>query len=271
MTEILALPAFDDNYIWLLRAAGCVAVVDPGDAVPVLGHLAQTGDRLCAILATHHHGDHVGGLAELLARFPVPVFGPALENIPGVTHRLAGGEHIELPEIDVGFDIIAVPGHTRGHVAYYGPSLGGDGALFCGDTLFGAGCGRLFEGTPAQMQASLARLAVLPAPTLVYCAHEYTQSNMRFAQAVEPGSVAVQQRSERWRRIAPRAAPRFPPASGVELETNPFLRWDAPAVRAAAASRLGHVPADAVETFAAIREPLLECRAAARARLPNRF
>jgi hydroxyacylglutathione hydrolase len=124
------------------------------------------------------------------------VFGPALENIAGVTHPLSGGERIELPEIGVELEVIAVPGHTRGHIAYYGPNIDDDGALFCGDTLFGAGCGRLFEGTPAQMQESLAKLAVLPAPTLVYCAHEYTQSNMRFALAVEPGSVAVQRRSE---------------------------------------------------------------------------
>lgn len=254
MIEILALPAFDDNYIWLLRADGHVAVVDPGDAVPVLGHLAQTGDRLCAILATHHHGDHVGGVAELLARFPVPVYGPALENIPGVTHPLCGGEHIELPEIGVGFDIIAVPGHTRGHIAYYGPSLAEHGAVFCGDTLFGAGCGRLFEGTAAQMQASLARLTALPAPTLVYCAHEYTQSNMRFARAVEPGSIAVQQRSEKVTKDRAAGRATVPTRIRLELETNPFLRWDAPAVRAAAAGRLGHVPADAAEAFAAIRE-----------------
>ncbi|MCM2306808.1 MAG: hydroxyacylglutathione hydrolase [Sulfuritalea sp.] len=254
MIEILALHAFDDNYIWLLRAGGHVAVVDPGDAAPVLRHLEASGDRLCAILATHHHGDHVGGLAELVARFPVPVFGPLLEDIPGVTQALAGGERIELPQIGTEFEIIDVPGHTRGHIAYYGPSLGDDGALFCGDTLFGAGCGRLFEGTPAQMHASLARLAALPAATLVYCAHEYTQSNLRFAIAVEPGSIAVQRRSEEV--AAERAAGRatIPTRIRTELETNPFLRWDQPAVRAAAASRLGHVPADAVETFAAIRE-----------------
>ncbi len=225
MTEILALPAFDDNYIWLLRAGGCVAVVDPGDAVPVLGHLAKTGDRLCAILVTHHHGDHVGGVAELLDRFPVPVFGPALEDIPGVTHPLAGGEHIKLPGIDVEFDIIAVPGHTRGHIAYYGPSLGDDGAVFCGDTLFGAGCGRLFEGTAAQMQESLAKLAVLPAPTFVYCAHEYTQSNLRFAAAVEPGSIAVQRRSEnvaRDRAARPRHGP-HPHQAGTRNQSLPAL------------------------------------------------
>lgn len=254
MTEILALHAFDDNYIWLLRAAGCVAVVDPGDAAPVLDHLEQSGDRLVAILATHHHGDHVGGLTEILARFPVPVYGPAIENIPGVSHPLCGGECIELPEIAVQLNVIAVPGHTRGHVAYYGASLGSDGALFCGDTLFGAGCGRVFEGTPAQMQDSLAKLVVLPAPTLVYCAHEYTLSNLRFALAVEPGSIAVQRRSENV--AGDRAAGRstIPTTIGTELETNPFLRWDAPAVRSAAASRLGRIPADEAETFTVIRE-----------------
>ena len=130
MTEILALPAFDDNYIWLLRANGLVAVVDPGDAAPVLKHLAQSGDRLCAILATHHHGDHVGGIAELLAVDTVPVFGPAIENIAGVTHALVGGEHIEVPGIGVDFEVLAVPGHTRGHLAYYGPSLANTRALF---------------------------------------------------------------------------------------------------------------------------------------------
>jgi hydroxyacylglutathione hydrolase len=254
MTEILGLHAFDDNYIWLLRAGGCVAVVDPGDAAPVLAHIEKTGDRLCAILLTHHHGDHVGGVAELLTRFGIPVFGPGIENIYGVTHALSGGERIELPELALHFDIIAVPGHTRGHIAYYGPSLDADGALFCGDTLFGAGCGRLFEGTPAQMQNSLAKLAALPAPTLVYCAHEYTQSNLRFALAVEPGSIAVQRRSENVARVREAGRATIPTSIEIELETNPLLRWDAPAVRAAAASRLGHAPLDAVETFAAIRE-----------------
>lgn len=254
MIEILGLHAFDDNYIWLLRAGGRAAVVDPGDAGPVLRHLEQSGDRLCAILATHHHGDHVGGLAELLARAAVPVYGPALENIPGVSHPLSGGERIELQELGLELDIIAVPGHTRGHIAYYGPSLAGDGALFCGDTLFGAGCGRLFEGTPMQMHQSLARLAVLPAPTFVYCAHEYTQSNLRFALAVEPDSIAVQRRSENVASARAVGRATIPTTLGVELDTNPFLRCAEPAVRAAAASRLGHAPVDAVETFTAIRE-----------------
>lgn len=254
MVEILALPAFDDNYIWLLRAGGHAAVVDPGDAMPVLDHLGRSGDRLCAILTTHHHGDHIGGIGELLARHPVPVFGPAAENIAGVNRPLAGGEHITLAELGIAFDVLAVPGHTRGHLAYYGPSVVPTGAVFCGDTLFGAGCGRLFEGTAAQMQASLAMLAALPPSTLVYCAHEYTQANLRFATAVEPGSIAIQRRCEEV--AAARAAGRstVPTRIGIELETNPFLRWNVPEVRAAAATRLGRSPSDEIEAFAAIRE-----------------
>lgn len=254
MVEILALPAFDDNYIWLLRAGGHAAVVDPGDATPVLDHLGRSGDRLCAILTTHHHGDHVGGIGELLARHSVPVFGPAAENIASVNRPLAGGEHITLAELGIAFDVLAVPGHTRGHLAYYGPSVVPAGAVFCGDTLFGAGCGRLFEGTAAQMQASLAVLAALPPSTLVYCAHEYTQANLRFAATVEPGSIAIQRRCEEV--AAARAAGRstVPTRIGIELETNPFLRWNVPAVRAAAATRLGRSPNDEIEAFAAIRE-----------------
>ena len=256
MLEIRALPAFDDNYIWLLRSSGFAAVVDPGDAAPVLAWLKHSGDKLCAILVTHHHGDHVGGLDALLAHAPVPVFGPAAENIAGVSHSLHGGEHITLPELEVQLDVIAVPGHTRGHLAYYGATLGdaAQGAIFCGDTLFGAGCGRLFEGTPAQMQVSLAKLAVLPASTFVYCAHEYTQNNLRFASVVEPDNVDIQRRSQTVAaaRLANQAT--VPTQIGIERATNPFLRWDAPAVIAAATERLGHAPADAIETFAAIRE-----------------
>ena len=253
MIEVLALPAFEDNYIWLLRAGNSCAAVDPGDAAPLLAHLAQTGDRLCAILATHHHGDHVGGIAETIARHPAPVYGPRSEAIAGVDHPLDGGETLELPDLGLQLDVFAVPGHTRGHLAYYGAKLG-SGALFCGDTLFGAGCGRLFEGTPAQMQASLARLAALPPSTLVYCAHEYTQSNLRFARAVEPGSIAVQRRAEEVAALRAAGRPTVPLRLQVELDTNPFLRWDAPAVRAAATARLGRAPTDAVEAFAAIRE-----------------
>jgi len=253
MIEITALPAFADNYIWLLRANGCVAVVDPGAAAPVLAHLEASGDRLCAILATHHHPDHIGGVAEMLARHPAPLFAPAINNIAGTTHALHGGERIALPALGLELDVIAVPGHTLGHLAYYGSSLMGDGALFCGDTLFTAGCGRLFEGTPAQMQSSLAKLAVLPAPTFIYCAHEYTQSNLRFARTVEPDNADIAARIEDVTEKRAANRPTVPSRLADEFASNPFLRWDAPAVRAAAAVRLGHTPADAAETFAAIR------------------
>lgn len=254
MIEILALPAFADNYIWLLRRDGRAAVVDPGDAAPVLAHLAASGDRLCAILLTHHHGDHVGGVAELLGVSQVPVYAPAVENIPGTTHPLQGGETIAVAELALALEVLAVPGHTRGHIAYYGAKLAPHGAVFCGDTLFGGGCGRLFEGTPAQLQASLAALAALPDDTAVYCAHEYTQSNLRFAAAVEPNNPEIARRVDTV--AAERAAGRstVPTRIDVEQATNPFLRWDVPEVRATAARLLSREPRDAVETFAALRE-----------------
>ena len=252
--EVIALPTFTDNYIWVLSHAGRVAVVDPGDANPVLEYLAKTGDRLCAVLITHYHPDHIGGIAEIIAHHPAPVYGPASENIAGVSHPLHGGEHIHLPDIDCKFEVMSLPGHTLGHIAYYGPGIGEAGAVFSGDTLFAAGCGRLFEGTPAQMLDSLTKLAVLPAPTFVYCAHEYTAANLRFALAVEPDNPAIQARSKEVAAIRAAGGYTVPTRIDRELETNPFLRSAAPAVRAAAAARLGHSPRDAVEIFAAIRE-----------------
>jgi hydroxyacylglutathione hydrolase len=246
--RIEAIPAFEDNYIWALRHGGTVAVVDPGEAAPVLHFLERTGDRLCAILVTHRHGDHVGGIAELVARHPAPVYGPALEAAEVVTRPLQDGARVALPELEVEFEVLHVPGHTLGHISYYRP-----GVLFCGDTLFGAGCGRVFEGTLEQMHASLARLAALPADTRVYCAHEYTQSCLRFAATVEPGNPAIAERAARVAGLRAAGRPSVPSPLAEELATNPFLRWDAPAVRAAAAARLGHAPADAAATFAAIR------------------
>ena len=247
--EIIGLPAFEDNYIWLLRRGGTVAVVDPGDAAPVLGYLAATGTRLCAVLATHHHGDHVGGIDAIVAHHAVPVYGPAAEDIDGVDHPLADGDRFGLTDLGIDFEVLAVPGHTRGHIAYYRR-----GMLFCGDTLFGAGCGRLFEGTAAQMHASLARIKALPADTQIYCAHEYTQANLRFAAAVEPGNAATRSRIEATARLRNQGQPTVPSTLDLELATNPFLRWDAPAVAAAAQHRLGRPAADPVEVFAAIRE-----------------
>ena len=249
--KIHPLPAFEDNYIWLLQEGDAVAVVDPGEAAPVMRHLDACGAHLCAILATHRHDDHTAGIGELLARWPVPVFGPARETqaVPGVDQPLSGGERIRLPELDAEFEVIAVPGHTLGHIAYYR-----SGALFCGDVLFGAGCGRVFEGTMKEMQASLAHLAALPPETAVYCAHEYTQSGLRFARAVEPGNAAIAARIADVAKLRERGLPTLPSNIGLELATNPFLRLRAPEVAAAASVRLGHAPDDDAEAFKAIRE-----------------
>lgn len=242
------IPAFEDNYIWALRARGNVAVVDPGEAAPVQRYLATTGARLCAILVTHRHGDHIGGIAELAARHPVPVFGPAREAAEVVSQPLRHGDRLALPDLGIDFEVLEVPGHTLGHVAYYRL-----GELFCGDTLFGAGCGRVFEGTLAQMHASLARLAALPTDTRIYCAHEYTQSCLRFAKTVEPDNTAIDARIAAVAKQRTAGRPSVPSTLTEELATNPFLRWSAPGVIAAATAQLGHRPTNDAEIFGAIR------------------
>jgi len=252
--QIVPLNAFNDNYIWLLRRGDQAAVVDPGDAAPVLAYLEQEKLNLCAILATHHHGDHIGGIEELLARYDVPVFGPIGEPIATLTQPLADGEHIWLAQLDADFEVLAVPGHTRAHIAYYGRNHSSCGVLFCGDTLFASGCGRIFEGTPQQMRHSLARLAALPGATRVYCAHEYTQANIRFALAVEPENIELLARAEEVANLRAANRPTVPTMIGTELLVNPFLRWDAPAV-IAAAQRISNKPlTQPDEVFAAIRE-----------------
>jgi hydroxyacylglutathione hydrolase len=246
--QIEPLLAFEDNYIWALRNKGHVAVVDPGDAKPVFRHLANTGDRLCAILVTHRHADHIGGIAEITRRHPVPVYGPTREAAEVVTHPLIEGSSVTLPELGAEFTVLEVPGHTLGHIAFYR-----EGMLFCGDTLFGAGCGRVFEGTLPQMHATLARLAALPPATHIYCAHEYTLSCLRFAATVEPDNAAIAVRHAAVTRLRAQNQASVPSTLAEELATNPFLRWHAPTVIAAAATQLGHAPAHDAETFAAIR------------------
>lgn len=249
--RIEPIPAFEDNYIWALRGmgpVGRVAVVDPGEAAPVLRFLEQTRDRLCAILVTHRHGDHVGGIAEILAHHPAPVYGPALEAADVVTHPLRDGDRLTLKALGLDFEVLHLPGHTLGHVAYYRKGL-----LFCGDVLFGAGCGRVFEGTLEQMHASLARIAALPAATHIYCAHEYTQSCLGFARTVEPDNPVIAARAARVASLRLAGQPSVPSTLADELATNPFLRWNAPAVIAAATAWLGRQPANDAETFGAIR------------------
>ena len=251
--SVTRIPAFEDNYFWLIHGAGTaarkVAVVDPGDAAPVLKALEAGGLDLVTILVTHHHADHIGGVGALAERFGAPVYGPASENIPARSTALREGDEVELASLGLRFKVFDVPGHTAGHIAYYG-----HGSLFCGDTLFSGGCGRLFEGTAAQMLSSLDKLAALPADTRVYCAHEYTASNLRFAAAVEPENAALREYQSLVTTLRSRDEATIPTTIGLEVRVNPFLRTRTPSVRQAAITHAGSVPADDAATFAVVRE-----------------
>lgn len=252
MAAIIPVPAFTDNYVWVLSVGGHAAVVDPGDAVPVLAHLEREGLVLSAILTTHHHRDHVGGVPALVERFDVPVYGPARESIPARTRALGAGDSIVVPGIGAALEVLDIPGHTAGHIAYTG-RVGNDAVLFCGDTLFAAGCGRLFEGTPAQMWSSLGKLAALAPATQVYCGHEYTLANLRFASAVEPRNPELAKRIDREREKRDRGVPTLPSTIAEERLTNPFLRVANPAVRTAAEAHAGRALEDDIAVFAALR------------------
>ena len=248
MPTIIPIPAFVDNYIWLVREGSAGAVVDPGDAAPVIAYLQREGITLTAIIATHHHGDHVGGIRDLITRWPVPVYGPASEAIPGRTQALIEGDAIVVPGIGLRLSTLDIPGHTAGHIALVGQDL-----VFCGDTLFAAGCGRLFEGTPAQMVASLGKLAALPDTTRIYCGHEYTVSNLRFALAVEPGSAALRDRQARAQAMRAVGVPTLPTMIAEERATNPFLRVHDPSIRAAVERHAGRALDGPVAVFAELR------------------
>ena len=249
MLEIVPVKAFKDNYIWTLRDGKCAAVVDPGDARPVIEYLTREKLDLVAILATHHHADHVGGITALLERGQVPVYGPRGEPIETLTRAVGEGDTVTIPELGVSFAVLDIPGHTRAHIAYYGAEC-----LFCGDTLFACGCGRVFEGTPEQMYASLEKLRALPDSTKVYCGHEYTLANIGFARGVEPGNQALDAREARDRGLREAGKPTLPTTLGEEKATNPFLRCLEPAVVESANKYLGARAADPVRVFAAIRD-----------------
>ncbi|MCG5261100.1 hydroxyacylglutathione hydrolase [Cupriavidus gilardii] len=259
MLRVEPIPAFQDNYIWAIDDGNAAAVVDPGEAAPVLAYLARAGLVLGAIVITHHHGDHQGGVAELLAAYPtgpdgepVPVIGPAAERIGHRTRAVREGDEVELKAPALRLRVLEVPGHTAGHIAYTGELPGIGPVVFCGDTMFASGCGRLFEGTPAQMLASLDKLAALPEATRVYCAHEYTRSNVRFARAVEPDNAALAAWEARVEALRAAGEPTVPTTVGHERAVNPFLRSREPSVRRALA-RQGATAQDDAAAFGALR------------------
>jgi hydroxyacylglutathione hydrolase len=249
--HLLAIPAFTDNYIWLLHNGTHAVVVDPGDAAPVDDALDRLNLVLAGILVTHHHADHTGGVDALRSRLQGPVWGPARERMPQPCVALAEGDSIEA--LGLHFTVLEVPGHTAGHIAYAQTGATAQPLLFCGDTLFSAGCGRLFEGTAAQMSASLAKLAALPADTRVCCTHEYTLSNLRFAAAVEPGNAERAQYDLRCTALREQGQPTLPSNLALELAINPFLRCEQPEVRASALAQ-GATADDKVSVLAALRE-----------------
>jgi hydroxyacylglutathione hydrolase len=243
--------AFSDNYIWLIdspRARGHVVVVDPGDAVPVIAELQRSGTSLAAILLTHHHPDHIGGVPDLLRHRDVPVVGPDDSRVAQRTRTVHDGERCEMPDLGLSFETLQVPGHTLSHIAFWG-----HGALFCGDTLFSAGCGRMFEGTPSQMNASLNKLRNLPPNTRVFCGHEYTAANLRFALTVDPSNRAALEYRDRVTQVRASGDPTLPSTMELEHLVNPFLRCDDPVIAAAAAAHAGKPLKDAAEVFGVLR------------------
>jgi hydroxyacylglutathione hydrolase len=248
---LVALSAFTDNYIWMLHDGQDAWVVDPGDAAPVLAALQAQGLSLAGILVTHHHPDHTGGIGALRPHLHGPVYGPARERIPPPFTPLRAADEVDV--LGHRFEVLEVPGHTAGHIAYVQRDAAQAPLLFCGDTLFSAGCGRLFEGTPAQMHDSLAQLAALPPDTQVCCTHEYTLANLRFAAAVEPANAAIAQHTAQCQALRAAGQPTLPSTIALERRINPFLRCGEPAVIAAARAEEDAAANDPVSVLAALR------------------
>lgn len=252
MLKLNPIPAFADNYLWILHDGSRALVVDPGDAAPVQLFLQAHGLKLDSILVTHHHADHTGGVDVLRETTGATVYGPATERIPSPYLPLRGGDTVHAMGLD--FTVLDVPGHTSGHIAFYAPDMQGIPLLFCGDTLFSGGCGRLFEGTPAQMLSSLDKLAALPAQTRVCCTHEYTLSNLRFARAVEPDNSELQAYQLQCVKLRDSGQPTLPTSIARELSINPFLRTRQASVKNAAMHFDATTRDDDVSVFAAIRQ-----------------
>lgn len=248
---LIPIPAFSDNYLWLLHDGQRALVVDPGDAEPVLQALQQQALQLTTILVTHHHADHTGGIDALRQATGATVYGPATERIPAPFTPLRGNNTVKALDLD--FQVLDVPGHTAGHIAFYTPDVNGKPLLFCGDTLFSGGCGRLFEGTPAQMLSSLDQLAALPGDTQVCCTHEYTLGNLRFALAVEPGNSDLAHYQAHCARLRDDGQPTLPTSIAQELSINPFLRTRQASV-ISAARRFDPAARDDISVFTAIRQ-----------------
>lgn len=260
--DIYAVPAFDDNYLWIIssdqpnkRDGLCPAfVVDPGDGPAIIEALEYNQLKLKGILATHHHFDHVGGIEELQDRYDASVFGPELERIPQRTRALSGGETLKLSGLNCSCEVMFLPGHTKGHIAYFFKDAFDHPVLFCGDTLFAGGCGRLLGGTADQLFESLETIKQLDPATRIYCAHEYTVANLQFAIAVEPNNEALQQRLNDAIAARERGEPTVPSRLQDELETNPFLRCDSPEVVASAMARLPDYGDDPLSVFTILRK-----------------
>ena len=248
MLTLIPLPAFEDNYIWVWHDERHAVAIDPGDPMPLIQFLDAHQLALSAILITHHHRDHTGGNTLLRERYNCSIYAPDNPRIPEVTHRLHGGDRVNIAEPGLRFDVIATPGHTLDHISYFG-----HGCLFCGDTVFGCGCGKLFEGSPATMAASLDVILNLPDATRVCCAHEYTLSNIDFAKTIDGGNPALLDRERADRALREKNLPTLPSTLAVEKATNPFLRFHEPAMRAFATRYLGRSTLCPADVFGAIR------------------